>query len=49
MLARPLPETAPAGELGGPALRAFFRLAEPWKLRIADQRKLAGAPPESTF
>ncbi|GGY30855.1 hypothetical protein GCM10008098_25610 [Rhodanobacter panaciterrae] len=49
MLAQPLPETAPAGELGGPALRAFFRLAEHWKLRIADQRKLLGDPPESTF
>jgi hypothetical protein len=30
-------------------LRAFFRLAEHWKLRIADQRKLLGDPPESTF
>jgi hypothetical protein len=30
-------------------LRAFFRLAERWKLRIADQRKLLGEPPESTF
>lgn len=49
MLAKSLPETAPAGELGGPALRAFFRLAEHWKLRIADQRKMLGDPPESTF
>jgi hypothetical protein len=41
---------APA-ELGlaGPALRAFFNLAERWKLRVADQRKLLGDPPESTF
>ncbi|HWX65875.1 MAG TPA: MbcA/ParS/Xre antitoxin family protein [Rhodanobacter sp.] len=49
MLAQPLPETAPAGELGAPALRAFFRLAEHWKLRIAEQRRLLGDPPESTF
>ncbi len=49
MLAQPLPETAPAGELGAPALRAFFRLAEHWKLRIVDQRRLLGDPPESTF
>lgn len=49
MLAHPLPETTPADALGGPALRAFFQLAEHWKLRIADQRKLLGDPPESTF
>ena len=49
MLAQPLPETAPAGELGGPALRTFFRLADQWKLRITEQRKLLGDPPESTF
>ena len=49
MLAHPLPETLPTGELGGPALRAFFRLAERWKLRVADQRRLLGDPPESTF
>ena len=35
--------------LAGPALRAFFNLTEQWKLRIADQRKLLGDPPESTF
>ena len=40
---------APSGELGAPALRTFFRLAEQWKLRVADQRKLLGDPPESTF
>ena len=49
MSASPLPETAPADALGGPALRAFFQLAEQWKLRIADQRRLLGDPPESTF
>ncbi len=49
MLAQLLPETLPSGDLGGPAMRAFFRMAEQWKLRIADQRKLLGDPPESTF
>ena len=49
MSAHPLPETTPAQALGGPALRAFFQLAEQWKLRITDQRKLLGDPPESTF
>ena len=46
-LSQPLP--TPADEFGGPALRAFFRMAEQWHLRIADQRKLLGDPPESTF
>lgn len=41
--------TAPTDELAGPALRTFFRIAEQWKLRMADQRKLLGDPPESTF
>lgn len=35
--------------LAAPALRAFFNLAERWKLRVAEQRKLLGDPPESTF
>ncbi|HEY9130999.1 MAG TPA: MbcA/ParS/Xre antitoxin family protein [Dyella sp.] len=39
----------PIEALGGPALRAFFRLAESWDLRVVDQRKLLGNPPESTF
>ena len=39
----------PAATLATPALRAFFRLAEYWSLRIADQRKLLGDPPESTY
>ncbi|HNR91454.1 MAG TPA: MbcA/ParS/Xre antitoxin family protein [Dokdonella sp.] len=39
----------PATELGGPALRAFFAIAERWGLRVADQRRLLGEPPESTF
>ncbi|HEX7326132.1 MAG TPA: MbcA/ParS/Xre antitoxin family protein [Rhodanobacteraceae bacterium] len=40
---------APDASLAGPALRAFFRLAERWQLRVAEQRKLLGDPPESTF
>ena len=39
----------PAADLTGPALRAFFRLAERWDLKVAEQRKLLGDPPESTF
>ena len=39
----------PADTLGPPALRGFFRLAEAWKLRVAEQRRLLGDPPESTF
>jgi hypothetical protein len=49
MLAHPRLEQAPVGDLGGPALRSFFRLAEHWKLRIAEQRRLLGEPAESTF
>jgi hypothetical protein len=36
-------------DLAGPALRAFFNLAGRWKLRVAEQRRLLGDPPESTF
>ena len=39
----PVPDTT------APALRAFFRMAEAWNLRVAEQRKLLGEPPESTF
>lgn len=39
----------PGSALSGPALRTFFNLAERWKLRVAEQRKLLGDPPESTF
>ena len=49
MSASAQPRTLAADELGGPALRSFFGLAESWNLRIADQRKLLGDPPESTF
>lgn len=40
---------APAEEMSGPALRAFFNMAERWNLRISEQRRLLGEPPESTF
>lgn len=36
-------------DLAAPALRAFFKLTERWDLKIAQQRKLLGDPPESTF
>lgn len=36
-------------DLAGPALRAFFKLMDRWGLRVAEQRKLLGDPPESTF
>jgi len=42
-------EPTHAADLGGPALRAFFALAERWKLRTAEQRTLLGEPPESTY
>lgn len=37
----PDPETA--------ALNAFFRMADAWDLRVAEQRALLGDPPSSTF
>ena len=39
----------PASDFGAPALRAFFAIAERWGLRVAEQRRLLGEPPESTF
>lgn len=45
----PMPRPTPASELGAPALRAFFAIAERWDLRAAEQRRLLGDPPESTF
>jgi len=39
----------PAADLGAPALRAFFAIAERWDLRVNEQRRLLGEPPESTF
>ena len=39
----------PQATLGGAGLRAFFAIAERWGLRVAEQRRLLGDPPESTF
>ncbi|MET0225794.1 MAG: MbcA/ParS/Xre antitoxin family protein [Dokdonella sp.] len=39
----------PVTDLGAPALRAFFAIAERWDLRVNEQRRLLGEPPESTF
>lgn len=36
-------------QMSAPAMRAFFNIAETWKLSIAEQRALLGWPPESTF
>ena len=47
--ARGMYRAQPESGLGGPALRTFFHLAERWQLRVAEQRKLLGDPPESTF
>jgi hypothetical protein len=43
----PLPQDETA--LAGPALRAFFRIAEAWGLNTAQQRSLLGSPPSSTY
>ena len=43
-------ESAPAaGRLSGPALSAFLRIAQHWRLSAAEQRTLLGSIPESTF
>ena len=36
-------------QLSGPAMHAFFRIAETWGLNTEAQRALLGWPPESTF
>ncbi|MFC4728445.1 MbcA/ParS/Xre antitoxin family protein [Coralloluteibacterium thermophilus] len=46
---RPALPATPAPELAAPALRAFFAIAERWKLKNAQARRLLGDPPESTF
>jgi hypothetical protein len=46
-LAQHRPISAP--DLGAPALRAFFAISERWGLRVNEQRRLLGEPPESTF
>jgi hypothetical protein len=49
MSARTAPSAPPAPGLGGPALRAFVRIAQAWGLKSAEARRLLGDPPESTF
>lgn len=49
MSARTASAASPAADLGGPALRAFFRIAQAWDLKSAEARRLLGDPPESTF
>jgi len=39
----------PDPDLGAPALRAFFNIAERWHLTATEQRVLLGNPPSSTF
>ena len=36
-------------EVSGPALRAFFKIARAWQIRVIDERALLGWPPSSTF
>lgn len=52
MNAQPTVVQPPAGDtasLAGPALRAFFRIAEQWQLTTEQARHLLGDPPSSTF
>jgi hypothetical protein len=37
------------GDLSGPALRTFFRIAEVWGLSADEQMTILGAPARSTF
>lgn len=49
MNAKTAPAPPPLGDLAGPALRAFFRIAAAWGLKSGEARRLLGDPPESTF
>ena len=44
-----LPRRWSAAELGAPALRTFFRIAEAWQLGPDEARRMLGDPPRSTF
>src|SRR5438067_13515331 len=35
--------------LSGPALRTFFRIADAWKLKPNEARRVLGQPPRSTY
>lgn len=48
-MVRTEPSPAAVPELGGPALRAFFAIADAWALKSGEARRLLGDPPESTF
>lgn len=39
----------PGREAAGPALRAFFRIAELWRLSVDEQIRLLGSPSRSTY
>jgi hypothetical protein len=39
----------PDRETAGPALRAFFRIAELWRLSVDEQIRLLGSPSRSTY
>lgn len=43
------PRTPSRKDLTGPALRTFFRIADAWGLREAEQMKLLGLDSRSTF
>lgn len=45
----PAPRKWSVAELGGPALRTFFRVCDAWKLSAAEARRILGDPPRSTF
>jgi hypothetical protein len=44
----PIPAT-PEKDKSSAALRAFFKIAEAWKLNTEDQMTLLGSPPRSTY
>lgn len=43
------PDTQARKRLSAPALRAFFPIAEAWRLSVVEQRALLGWPAASTF
>jgi Protein of unknown function (DUF2384). len=45
----PNPAPTPSSDESAAALRAFFQIAEAWKLSTDDQIKLLGSPGRSTF
>jgi hypothetical protein len=47
--AKASPRTWSGADLAGPALRTFFRIADAWKLKPEEARRLLGDPPRSTF